>query len=374
MSEVNICENIEKILNMKKISYKYMDALFKKYRGAFPPESTVNLFIDLPSTIKQLYNPANIKGISGLLSKKTKYIIAGCLLNMIAHYRHYFMKTFTVFTNVVFMYNSKPDKKIQNDIDPDYKKTYYEKRLYLENPVFSDLNGILRDNYKVMKQIIKCIPHAYFFDSEHMDYRCIFPYVMEKEDFKDNINIILTTDPLMYQNTLVGETMILQPKGEKSNIIMSDYIVKAVAGTSKTIKNNPQYLCLNPENILLIDSMINHTDLDTTGIRNFSYGKAITFLNKNEIDLDTLLFNTTSIEDIFGKLLTKDEKEKIAINMKLYNNFILANTYEKSLDLLYPNIIVDLVDDLDLVRVNNTYFQTVPMLLDFMFEGERLDG
>jgi len=363
-------EDIEKILNTKKIRYDYMNELFRKFRKAFIPNSTINIFIDIPSTVKQLYNPENIKGLSGTINKKDKYIIASTILNMIGHYRHYFATRYQCYTNIVFMYNSKIDSKIKNDIDPDYKKTYYEKRFLLENPIFADLNLILKDNYKIMKSIIDFLPHCYFIDSTYRDYRCIFPFMIEQEEFEDNINIIITTDKLMYQNMLIGETIILQPKGDRSNVLTSNYIISEVAGNSKTIQNNPDYLTINPENILLIESMINHKDLDTTGIRNFSYLKAITFLNKNDIDINNIVINPDSLNEIFKGLLTKDELDKVKTNFKIYNNFYLSKSYEKDLEVMYTSSNKFIEDYDELRKTNEVFFTKHPLNLDFYFNGE----
>lgn len=366
-------EKIEKILNLKKIRYDKMDELFKKYRSVLVEGSTINIFIDLPSTVKQLYNPENIKGLSGIIKKKDKYIISSILLNMIGHYRHYFATRHSCYTNIIFMYNSKIDSYIKDKINPDYRKTYYDKRFLLNNPVFSDLNLLLKDNYKIMKTIIEYIPHCYFLDSTCRDYRSIFPYIIDQYEFQDNLNIILSTDNLMYQNTLLGETIILEPKGENSSIITSNYIIKKVAGKSKTIEKNPDYLTINPENILLIESMINHKDLDTTGIRNFSYLKSIEFLNKNDIDINSLIINLSSIDDYLGDILNQEEIDKIKNNFMIYNNFYLSKLYENHLSLMYSTSNKYIRDFDGLRRTNEDLYKNHPLTLDFFFNGEAME-
>lgn len=363
-------EGIEKILNTKKVRYDYMNELFRKYRKIFTPNSTINIFIDVPSTVKQLYNPENIKGLSGTINKKDKYVIASTLLNMIGHYRHYFATRYQCYTNIVFMYNSKIDSKIKDEIDPNYKKTYYEKRFLLENPIFADLNLILKDNYKVMKSIIDFLPHCYFADSTYRDYRSIFPFMIEQEEFADNLNIIITTDKLMYQNMLLGDTIILQPKGDRTDVLNSNYIISEVAGNSKTIKENPDYLTLNPENILLIESMINHKDLDTTGIRNFSYLKAITFLNKHNIDINEIIISPKSINDIFDGLLIDEEIKTVQNNFKIYNNIYLSKSYEKDLEIMFLGCNKFIEDYDELRKTNEVLFSKHPLNLDFYFNGE----
>lgn len=364
-------ENIEKILNMKKVRWEYMDVKLKDFKKSIPEESTINFFIDVPATIKQLYNPEIIKGISGIVNKHEKYVISALILNMIGHYREYFINNFRCFTNVFFMYNSKIDKYIKDNVDPDYRKTYYEKRFLLENPVYSDLNCLLRDNYKRIATIIDYIPHAYFIDSKDCDYRSIFPYIMDLPEFRNNFNIILTTDTLMYQNTLVGSTIVLEPRAEKTRVIKPDYIIKLIGGKSKILEKNPEYVTIQPENIILLNALVNHKSLDTTGIRNFGYCRAIKFLNDNGIDVESIILNPNSLDDIFKNILTKDEIEKIKINFKIYNNFYLANKYKKSLELAFSLSNKYYDDKMELRKVNETFYKKSPLRLDFMFRGER---
>lgn len=362
-------ELIEKSLNSKKIRYEYLEILFSKYKNSFKPENTINIFIDLPSMVKQLYNPENIKGISGIINKKEKYFIASNLLNMIAHYRHFFASRLQCYTNIAFIYNSKIDTTIQK-INPNYKKTYYEKRFLFSNPIFSDLNCLLRDNYKIIKIMIDYLPHCYFLDSLSMDSSCIFPFIIEQDEFKDNLNIIISNDKLLYQNTLVGETLILQPKGDKSNIITSNYIFNDLVGKNKTIEKNPNYLLINPENILLIESLINHKNNDTIGIRNYGYMKALEFLNKNNIDLNKITISLDIVDVLFKELLSEEELLIVKDNFKIYNSFYLSSLYEERLNNLYPIFTKYINDTSELKKVNETFFAKYPLLLDFLFEGE----
>lgn len=366
-------ESFEKILNLKKVRYEILDGLFRRYKSVLVPESTVNIFIDIPSTVKQLYNPDIIKGLSGNISKRDKYVISSVLLNMIGHYRNYFATRHQCYTNIVFMYNSKIDSHIKDKLDPDYRKTYYDKRFLLENPVFSDLNILLKDNYQMMKTIIDFIPHCWFADSLYRDYRSIFPFMTNLEEFKDNINIIITSDKLMYQNGILGETLILEPKGDVSTLINPNYIIKSLFGKVKTLEKHPEYLTLSPENIILLESLINHKDLDTNGIRNFSYLKALEFLYKNDIDINNVTISTEYIKELFKDKLEPDEIDVVVKNFKIYNNCYLAKLYEKDLTLMYKTWNKFIVDYKELRKTNEVLYAKHPLNLDFYFKGESTD-
>ena len=365
-------ETIEKCLNMKKVRYDYLDKLFKPYKNSLTEGELVKVFIDLPSTVKQLYNPEVLNGFSGKVNFEDKYLIASVLLNMIAHYRHYFASRWQCYTDIYFMNNSKMDTNLQQ-INKDYKKDYYEKRFSMSNPVFGSLNHILAYNYKMMKTIIPYIPDVYFLDSGSIDYRTIFPLIFKNN--YDRLNIIITTDKMMYQNILCKtsfskDTLILQPKAEKSNIVnYNNLIANCIDEKNKTIQNHPEYLSINPENIIIINSIINHKDYNITGIKNYSYLKALAFLNKNDIDVETMITNEKTIKDLFKGIVSQPELELILNNFKITNNYMLMERNEENLRLILESQFEDL-DDVEGVRkVNEKYFDKFPLQTMYMWEG-----
>ena len=83
-------ENVSKILNSKKIRYEKLNELFD---GVLPKDTNmkrgknVNIFIDVKSFLKQLYNPDTLELFS-YIDGDNRLIIASELLNTIGHYRH----------------------------------------------------------------------------------------------------------------------------------------------------------------------------------------------------------------------------------------------------------------------------------------------
>lgn len=366
-------ESIEKILNIKKVRYEYMDELFKKFSKSLPKEGNVNIFIDVPSTIKQLYNPQNLNLLSTNINTTQKYCIASCLLNMIGHYRHYFASHWQNYTNIYFMYNSKMDKEIIGHYDKNYKKTYYEKRINLNNDVFGNINTVIKDNFRIMSIIIDSIPHAYFIDTGDIDYRCIFNYIIKNNSYEEDLNIILTTDDIFYQSVTFNNTLILEPKSDKSRIVYYNNVMKYIGNKNKTFEKNPEYLWINPENITLLNALVNQKDYDIEGIRKFGYTKAIVFLNKNNIDVSISIKNEKTIEEMFKDILNEEEIKKVQNNLSIFNNEYLMERNERKLDLIIEKQMKFVYTPNDLKKVNEKYFKRYPLILDFMFEGENID-
>lgn len=361
-------ESIEKILNMKKIRYEIMDHLLFKIMKQVPKESNINIIIDLPSTIKQLYNPANIESLTNVINKN-QYIISSCILNMVGHYRHYFASRHQCYTTIFFIINSKQEKEIQS-IFPDYKKTYYEKRINLSNKVFGGLNSVMKDNYKVIKSIIEYLPHVYFIDSLDIDYRGIFPFLYEECFVEDDYNFILTTDKIFYQDALNDNTFIIEPKGNDSNVINKYDIIREIVGKSKTIEKHPEYLNIHPENIILIESLINQKDFDITGYKNFSYIKALSFLYKNEIDVSERIDNSTSIKELFKDIMTSEEIDETKKRLLVFNNKMIFTKNSKKLNLLIDSSFVDIDKPKEVRKVNERFFAKFPLITEYMWEGE----
>lgn len=363
-------EQIEKILNVKKIKFDIMNSLFKPFKDCLVEEGIVNIFIDIPSTIKQLYNPQNITALSTNLGKD-KYCIAACILNMVSHYRHYFASRWHNYTNIYFMYNSSTDKLITTQYDINYKKTYYEKRINPTNEIFGPMNVVIKDNFRIISIISKYLPHVAFIDTRDIDYRVLPSYYFKRQNEHDvPLNIILTTDHIFYQEVCRDNVMILEPRGDESRIVFYNNVMKIIGGDNKTFKTHPEYLFINPENISLLDAMVNQKDYDIEGIKKMGYTKAIQFLNKNNIDINEVISNKSSIESIFKDILTIDEIKTIQKNLCIFSNQYLMEQTENKLDIITEKANEFIFEPNELKKVNNKYFQRYPLLLDYMFEAE----
>lgn len=365
-------EEIEKILNTKKVRYDIMDKMFKNLKKTYgKQESTVNIFIDIPSTVKQLYNPKNIELLSRTLNK-SRYCIASTIINMAAHYRHYFASRWCCYSNIFFMLNSLSDSNLIS-IDNNYKKNYYEKRINLTNEVFGNMNSIMKSNYNIIRIISDYLPHVYWFDSRNIDYRAQFNFIKNNLLEDNQLNIILTTDQIFYQSALCDNTIILEPRGENTTIANRDNIIQLLAGKTKTFEKKPELLSINPENITLLDLMVNQKDYDIEGIRKFGYTKAILFLNKNEIDIGEPILNEISIQEIFKDILEEKEIKIIQKNLNIFSNEILSQKNEKKLDIYFSKIDNFINEPFELRKVNEKYFERYPILLNYIFEGENID-
>jgi len=366
-------EEIEKILNMKKIRYEFLDDLLKNIKKLYgKPGSTVNICIDVPNMIKQLYNPKNIELLSRTLNKN-RYCITSCIINMVAHYRHYFASRWRCYTNIYFMINTLTDKNIIGHYDINYKKNYYEKRIDVTNEVFGTMNSVMKQNYNVIKIISDYLPHVYWIDSRSIDYRSQFPFIKNNIVQNGDLSIVITNDHIFYQSVLYDNTIILEPRGDKSRIVSKDNVIPILAGKSKTLEKNKDALYINPDNITLLDLMVNQKEYDIEGIRKFGYTKALLFLYKNKIDIGRPILNESSIESIFDGILEENEIKTLNKNLNIFSNEILYQRNEKKLDLIFENADNFINDPFELRKVNEKYFEGFPLILDFIFEGENTD-
>ena len=131
------------IINSKKVKYIVLDELIKKL-----PVNTeeINLFISIDSLLKSFYNPQVNEKIN-VLDSDDQYMLSSEIINIAAHYRHYFWSRYQIPTNYFFYYSDKEADYCIREL-PTYKSSFYGKRLY--NKVeFRNLNKMINENLKL---------------------------------------------------------------------------------------------------------------------------------------------------------------------------------------------------------------------------------
>ena len=367
-------ENVSKILNSKKIRYEKLNELFD---GILPRNvnekrgRNVNIFIDIKSFIKQLYNPDTIDLFS-YINGDDRLIIASELLNTIGHYRHYFASRHQMFTKFYFTFSYRKSQ-YHTDIYTDYCKDYYEKRNNMRHPIFHSLNNTIMYNLKIVKTICNYIPNAYFIDSGSVDNRVIPSYIIENKADPNDMNLILTNDKMYLQDTMYPNTLILEMRGsEKTCLIRNDNMVEYLLSGSKKNPSDFPNVTFNP--IVLLNGMVPFKDYGITSISRKSYPTGLALIEKAVSNSDIDLLNIHSgyyVSKLGSKFFKKaediDEYEK---HIKLTDHRIILNENFKFIESIVDGQLLDLENNKDLMQVNETSFRRHPLILDYIFEGE----
>lgn len=367
-------ENVSKILNSKKIRYEKLNELFD---GVLPKDinmkrgKNVNVFIDVKSFLKQLYNPDTLDLFS-YIDGDNRLIIASELLNTIGHYRHYFASRHQMFTRFYFTFSFRKSK-YHTEIFPDYAKDYYEKRNDMKHPLFHSLNNTIMYNLKIVKTICNYIPNAFFIDIGSVDNRVIPTYIIENKTNEDDTNLILTNDKAYLQDTMLRNTMILEMRGsEKSKLVYNDNIVDFLLSGSKKEPEDFNSVFFNPTRIL--NGMVPFKDYNIPSICRKSYPTGLALIDKavKAGKIDVLNSNNGYyLKDIGEYFFKKEEDIKdFEEHIRLMDHRIILNENFKFIEGIVEGQLLELTNNQDLMTINETSFRRHPLILDYIFEGE----
>jgi len=363
---------LEKILHSKKLAYRYLEPLMEQYvsRNKLTPFSTeVNIYIDVAEVFKSLYNPKVMNLLDSLKSKE-RFIIASEIVNLVSHYRHFFYSRMNMYSTFYFYYSDE-QSEYHTNIDSDYKREYYSKRLQSGDSYNKIFDRIVYDNVKLINSFLQYVPHAYFINTKQLEPNALPYYMISKCENKDTMHMILSNDKVQYQNLTITDKVIqLENRGENSVIITSENMYEYILKDSKTKTEFSMF----PELFPVLVSMVNQKAYDMKGIKNLGYVRGMTFIDQC-IDNGSLKnIEYLDIEELENSLrdeLKPDQLEKFINNFKMFNHHIVVS--ENHYDIIVEKQIIDRIDALSVRKINEKYFELAPVLIDYCYEGEEYE-
>lgn len=195
------------------IKYETLDSLMKPILSNVKYSENVNVIIDLKSLLRKAYRT----DVNGIVSEQRIAVedMTSCLVNLIGFFRNYLFKSGKYSTFYIIYSTGRCESMLA--LDPGYKKHYYAK--YLDDGgEYENLDNICRSAVRQFATICKYLPHAYFIDSTKLDEFCYANYVIRKHVNQNDVNILMTDDPVMLQ-TLNNRTFALDIKGASTSLI-----------------------------------------------------------------------------------------------------------------------------------------------------------
>ncbi|AMS01304.1 hypothetical protein AR9_g220 [Bacillus phage AR9] len=374
---------LEKILHSKKLSYDTLMPLVKPYinnktiiTGTDREYNTVNIFIDFWDIVKSLYNPQTLETMNSL-KQRERFMIASEVINIIGHYRHFFYSRLKMYTNFVFYYSDKRDTRLTN-IDKNYRSSFYEKRLDDKNQTFGLFNNMVKKNVHIIKLFCEYVPHAYFIKTDEMDPRLVpHLFLSENSRLKQNIinkndmNIIISNEKIHYQDLNLQDRILqLELRGkEKSRFVASEDIIDILLEKSK----KDYYFSILPDMYSLLVSLTGYKDYDISSIKKMGNIKALNFIQKcidNNI-LKNIEYNNTDLLNGLRDELGEENLKELYKNMQLLNNNLYNFSNKDIINI--ESQLFDRIDAESVKFVNSKYFDRYPILLEYVFEGEKYE-
>lgn len=313
-------EIVRSVFGVHKLKYKILNNIGIDKINAFH----INLNTILTFAFKHYHDLSN--------EKDYLYTITSQIINLVAHYRHYFIK---------------------RGMDPD---------IYIYS---SDCNGSFKDTLKLLKVIIQYIPRVYFIKTNKIPVSSAIIYISKKYDS----NLILTKSKM--DVLLVNDNIsVLKSNKDKSILYNSNNVYSKF--TKKDNSGNISWK--------LLPIFYSLSGLSGDQIKNYGPAKVLKILN-NALDNHYIVneyYNNSShfLDDMKGILELSDlDKEIFKDN---FNNANIIFKYKKYITPIVremiDNSIIDKFAKNDLRELNIKYFTGLDsLMLEELFEQINYD-
>lgn len=207
---------IKLIINASRIKYAILDELLKLIKIQ---QSTINFLIDMSCVFRKIYQNKN--NVYELFHDTDEFVmdIVVAILNTVAHYRRYLYTRLGKSNRIFLVYNTQIPA-FQKSLIANYGEKQYT--IYQENhPDFGAMNVAIRKAIHFIQDIVPYIEDVFFIENQKVEELVTMSYIMGCEETKNDFNIILTRNPMVYQ-MLDKRCITLYPKRDESKRITSD--------------------------------------------------------------------------------------------------------------------------------------------------------
>lgn len=348
------------IINSKKIKYAVLNNLIKDL-----PQDTeeLNLFISVESILKSFYAP-KVNEVFNSLNNEDKYLLSSELINIAAHYRHYFWSRFNIPTNFYFFYSS--EKAFHNCVlDSDYRLDYYNKR-FDNNSEYYNLNKIIEENLKLSNIMSEYLPNIYFVNTLTVEPSVLAYHIINRIGSQNGLtNLILTNNILDYQLVSMPNTFIIEMNMDKSFIISKDNLYNIVLKKSKIRDTSSLSHVFYPA----ILSISGHKKYNVEGIKGMGIVKTISKLEK-KIEDGTITNDILSADMLLTSNKLFDNTDTVIRNYKLLSYSYQNKNISPKESFNIKNQLINKSDNMSLMEINRLYYENYPLMLLELMEGE----
>jgi hypothetical protein len=310
-----------------------------------------------------MYNP-KVNEIMNSLEVPEKYLLSSELINIVAHYRHFFWSRYGVPTNYFVYYSTK--RAVYNTLEArDFRKQFYEKRV--DNGLeYGTLNRMIKDNLSLANVLSEYLPNIYFIDTGDFEPSALAHHIIKNNTEAGQTNIVLTNNVIDYQLVNNDRTFVITLQSDDSKVIRRETLMNLFLKDSKKQSSTP----LSSHFYVPIYAMSGHKAYNIEGIKGMGKIKSIVTLEnalKNG-DLSNDEYQTmTPISNLFS-----NRKDAVRVN-KNFNTLKYENICQhmtpKQLDKIRSQI-ENKSDNQSLMEINHKYYEKYPLMLIELYEGE----
>nr|DAK54540.1 MAG TPA: hypothetical protein [Caudoviricetes sp.] len=353
---------IDAIINSFNVKYSILD---KEVSEKLKEGNRANIYISMESILSYFFTPSIIEySNSGKIDRIYEWL-APLLINIGAHYRHYFYSRWNVSTNIIF-YDT--DFNSTNNITycPEYNNTNLNTIHKQEN---ANIMQFINHNLKSFKEISNYIKDFSYIKLNKTEGGLIPYHIISENSNSDLIHIVITRNLLDFQLINMKNTFILLVNKDKSVIVNKENIYEELLKKDKVIYRPS--INISSEFITLLLPIVG---VKSRSISGFKGCRLANTLRKVEKKIkDGMLVNGKMVDfRLFNDILGLNDDA-----YKLCNNIYRAISYSfqyKMLDEYQKKTINDMMNiyipnNQDLMYLNEHVYKTNEMKLSYLKEG-----
>lgn len=346
----------------------YITANYVKYDRLAPliaeaftgyQDTYLDIYIDMNSTIKALYNNQYNTGINNYKS------LTACIINMCGHYRDYFRRYLGVNTDIIIVMSNnccELNRKYISEYNKSFKYKIETNKL---------INDLVKDNLELLNSLIPYLPNIYLIQSD-FETAAVISGIIDKRrlDGIDRPNLIISRDFLNLQSlSKYNKTALLRPTknydGDNSYIIgpldNQDFIDKYWYYFDKEVSTSKSAMInIHPVNTSLLMAMTGYKKRDLKSIINIKQAKKYIY---NCVQDNPIHCSVKTLFEMNPELNNKVSWTTIESRHKALDMYFQESIYKDSLEYKLLNF-VNLDNPVAVKRVNDEIFYDNPIDLD----------
>lgn len=352
------------LINNKKVRYNMLVTMMEQ--NLSEQSNEVIIYFDIESLTKQFYTPG-LKDVFNTFQGEEKYMLSSELINIFAHYRHFFWSRFKMYTQFYGFYSTKKSDYIRTVI-PSFRQKLFEK---WDNPDFNSIKSYRNRNLKLSRLVSPYLSNIHIINTGFLEPKAIIPYIMSKNENDPRItNLILTNNEYNMDSIVYDNTFVLTMRGEKSQLLTKENIIEEVF-----LKKTKTPTTTLPYNMFpMILALGGYTKYGIEKVKGFGKVKAIKHLEKlfsEEVLVAEKIYDMTSFEEILEDICPDGEKRehfmknyRASLSSNLLNNMSPAEE-----DGIYKQI-DNIENNRTLLDLNRKYYSKYPLQMLELREGE----
>ncbi len=339
-----------------------------------PKGSDLTFFINIGHALRQFFSAYTTQRLSEYELRHHPRVLAGELINLAAHYRHYAWSRFGVHTTVALYHSTKRCPQRLAALEG-YKSTYYSKRVDPNPPgEYAMVRKYVDQNVEMARLFCRRVPSVYVVDTGELDAEA-WPWAMMATDQVRGPAVVVSgwesdaqyaLAPDLIPEMAMRPVVVLRASGERTVLVGRETAVDFLLRKSKTADDLAQGL--SPSHALYLIAMSGEADLGVDGVPKVGAAKAAKMI-QDAVRSGRLPGGSPSLEALQEETGIRSDELAGSWRCLVHRDYAREFATPSVMSSIEQQL-VDLSGLGELEKVNNEYFADAPVNLGMLMAGE----